>query len=75
MQPFVQFLLDDNNFFRSLPPVLINSLLKVCSIRTFSKGQQVYRKADKLISFYIILWGKIRISDVLTNYKRSVLKG
>lgn len=67
--------MEDNYFFKSLPPVLINSFIKVCSIRTFSKGHQIYRKADKLTNFYIVLWGKVKVSDVLSNYKRIVMKG
>jgi len=55
--------------------VLVNSLLKVCSIRTFAKNQQIYKKSEKLISFYIVLWGKVKVSDVLADYRKICGRG
>jgi len=75
MTPFVELLVDTNPFFRHIPTVLVSSLLKVCSIRTFAKQQQIYKKSEKLISFYIILWGKVRVSDSLADYRRICEKG
>lgn len=75
MEPLVTFLIEDNHFFRSIQPILISSLLKVCCIRTYSKSQQIYRKSDKLISLYIILWGKARVSDLMSDFRRTYGKG
>lgn len=75
MTPFVELLIETNPFFRNTPTVLVSSLLKVCSIRTFARQQQVYRKSEKLISFYIVLWGRVRVSDVLADFRKVCTRG
>lgn len=73
--PLVEFLMVYNPFFKNLPTTVVFAFLKICRIREYSKGRWAYKKNDSLSSFYVILWGKVKIVNMEKKYKKVSVKG
>lgn len=59
--PLVDYLEGQNVLFKSLPKMMIFSIVSRSRIRFYEPEAWVYRKSELLSSFYIILCGKLRI--------------
>lgn len=75
MQPLVNYLRQTNPFFKNVPDILVSSLLKVCKLRNYSRSEKIFHRSDKLDSLFIILWGKVRLSDLISDYRKVSVRG
>ena len=73
--PLINFLTDHNPLFKNISKTLLFVIIKDSKIHYMSANKWVFKKNDILSSFYVILWGKVRIVNSQKNFKKTSVKG
>ena len=50
-------------------------MVKVFRLRTYNRSEKIFHRSDKLDFFFIILWGKVRSSDLISDYRKVSVRG
>ncbi|TDF39839.1 Crp/Fnr family transcriptional regulator [Alteromonadaceae bacterium M269] len=69
----IKQLLSNNDWFRELPPDVIEKLATLCRIKTLSSGELLFEKGDQPKGLYCVLTGKMRVSSITTEGKEALL--
>jgi CRP-like cAMP-binding protein len=69
----IKTLFENNAWFTELPQEVIQELVSMSKIKSLQKGQRLHAKGDIADGLYCILDGKIRVSNVNSEGKETVL--
>lgn len=74
IDPLIRYLVDNNMFFAKINPTLINCFLKLNRFLTPEKNQILYRNGDEKDAIYIVLIGKIKLTNnsISTNKFKKI---
>lgn len=59
-----------NPFFKDCSIIMIAAFLKCSHIKLYQKGVKIYSINDKLDSIFIILWGRVKLTDISVQFKK-----